>query len=248
MKKARRVSVISWLHFGNLILRSLLLIAMLVLYILDRTAVLDKAEILDRLAFIPIAVWVVLILEMALRFFPSRLESMGCQKQFARNFRPTGETVPKNQPWQVTALVGCVWLALNGVIGLLYFLGLFDAAILVIISLVFSVCDIICILYFCPFQTWFMKNRCCTTCRIYNWDFAMMFTPLVFIPSTYTYSLLACALLLLLRWEIAYRRHPERFSAKTNACLDCKNCKERLCSHKTQLRSFIAKYKDRLFK
>ena len=75
----------------------------------------------------------------------------------------------------------------------------------------------------------------------------MMFTPLVFIPHIYTYSLLGCALLLLLRWEITYRRHPERFSTATNKCLDCSRCEEKLCSHKTQLRSFIKKYKDKFF-
>ena len=248
MKKKPHVSVISWLHFGNLILRSLLLVGVLVLYVLDRTHVIEKEQILTDLVVIPVIVWIVMIVEMVLRFFPSRFESMGCQKQFAVNYKPTGETKPENQSGWVTALVAGVWLALNGVIGILYFLGVFDAGILIIIALIFAVCDIICILYFCPFQTWFMKNRCCTTCRIYNWDFAMMFTPLVFIPHPYTYSLLGCALILLLRWEITYKLHPERFSTKTNACLDCSNCKEKLCSHKKQLRSFIKKYKDRLFK
>jgi hypothetical protein len=113
--------------------------------------------------------------------------------------------------------------------------------LLILIALFFSVCDIICILFFCPFQSWIMKNRCCTTCRIYNWDFAMMFTPLIFLPSLYTYSLLGCALLLLLRWELTYYRHPERFFGKTNACLDCARCEEKLCQHKKQLQSFLKK-------
>ena len=236
------------MHLVKLVLRSILLVGMLVLYILDALHVLDTQTLLSRFLFIPIIVWVVFVGEMVLRFFPSRLESMGCQKQFARNYIPTGESEPENQSGWTTALVAAVWLLLNGVFGLLYFLGIIDGAVLVIISLAFSVCDIICILYFCPFQTWFMKNRCCTTCRIYNWDFAMMFTPLVFIPGVYTYTLLGCAVLLLLRWEITYKLYPERFSPKTNKCLDCANCKEKLCSHKKQLRSFIKKYKDKLFK
>ena len=248
MKKLPYISPISWLHLAKLILRSILLVGMTLLYLLDKFDVLETQTLLSKYIFIPIAVWVVLVGEMVLRFFPSRFESMGCQKQFARNFEPTEESIPTNQSGWTTALVAGIWLLLNGVIGALYLFGVFDYGILVIISLCFSVCDIICILYFCPFQTWFMKNRCCTTCRIYNWDFAMMFTPLVFIPKFYTYTLLGCALLLLLRWEITYRLHPERFSSKTNDCLDCKNCKEKLCSHKKQLRSFIRKYKDKLFK
>ena len=231
------------MHYLKLITRSLLFLTVLVFYILDKTSVLTGFVPL------PIAVWVFFVVEMIFRFFPSRVESMGCQKQFKRNYEPTdGAQAPENQSWKITALVAAVWLLLNGAIGLLYFLKLLDAGMLILIALAFSVCDIICILFFCPFQTWFMKNRCCATCRIYNWDFAMMFTPLVFIPSLYTYSLLGCALILLLRWEITYKIYPERFSTKTNKCLDCSRCKEKLCSHKTQLRSFIKKYKDRLFK
>ena len=231
------------MHYLKLITRSLLFLTVLVFYILDKTSVLTGFVPL------PIAVWVFFVVEMIFRFFPSRVESMGCQKQFKRNYEPTdGAQAPENQSWKSTALVAAVWLLLNGAIGLLYFLKLLDVGILILIALAFSVCDIICILFFCPFQTWVMKNRCCATCRIYNWDFAMMFTPLVFIPSPYTYSLLGCALILLLRWEITYKIYPERFSTKTNKCLDCSRCKEKLCSHKTQLRSFIKKYKDRLFK
>ena len=60
-----------------------------------------------------------------------------------------------------------------------------DKYFLFMVGLAYGVCDIICILFFCPFQTWFMKNRCCTTCRIYNWDFAMLCTPFLLIPGFY---------------------------------------------------------------
>jgi hypothetical protein len=238
---SKKISKISTLHIARLVSRSLLFFAVLIFYILDRT------DVLRRNAILPMIVWVFFIVEMLFRFFPSRLESMGCQKQFAKNYEPTGETTPTNQPWYITALVATVWLVLNAVFGVLYFVGIFDRGIMILIAITYSICDIICILFFCPFQTWFMKNRCCTTCRIYNWDFAMMFTPLVFIPSLYTYSLLGCALGLLLRWEITYRLHPDRFSTATNRCLDCSRCEEKLCSHKKQLRGFLRKYKTRFF-
>ena len=242
MAQTKKISKISILHYVKLILRSLLFCAVLVFYILNQT------EVLTYHAILPAIVWVFFVVEMLFRFFPSRLESMGCQKQFARNYKPVGKDItPTNQPWERTALVTFVWLALNAVIGILYFTGIIDRGILILIALGYSVCDIICILFFCPFQTWFMKNRCCTTCRIYNWDFAMMFTPLVFIPSLYTYSLLGCAIALLLRWEITYRRHPERFSTATNRCLDCSHCEEKLCSHKKQLQGFLRKYRTRFF-
>ena len=239
---SKKRSKISNLHIVKLILRSLLFLAVLVFYILDRT------EVLTYNAILPAVVWIFFTIEMMFRFFPSKMESMGCQKQFKRNYLPKGENIkPTNQSWKVTALVTVVWLALNAIFGILYYTGIFDRGILILIAILYSVCDIICILFFCPFQTWFMKNRCCATCRIYNWDFAMMFTPLVFIPSLYTYSLLGFALLILLRWEITYRRFPERFSTDTNKCLDCSRCEEKLCSHKTQLQSFLKKNKERFF-
>ena len=240
---SKKLSKISALHYLKLVLRSMLFLAVLVFYILDKT------DVLKNFTPLLVVVWVFFIVEMLLRFFPSKLESMGCQKQFARNYEPIGDgnTPPENQSWKVTALVAIVWLALNGIFGILYFVGWIDRGILTLIAIAYSVCDIVCILFFCPFQTWIMKNRCCATCRIYNWDFAMMFTPLVFVPSLYHYSLLGCALALLLRWEIAYRRHPERFSTATNRCLDCSRCQEKLCNHKRQLQGFLKKYKERFF-
>ena len=110
-----------------------------------------------------------------------------------------------------------------------------------LISLAYGVCDMICILFFCPFQTWILKNRCCGVCRIYNWDYAMMFTPFVFIPNAYTWSLLIMSLVLLARWEITLHMHPEWFSDRTNANAQCRNCKEKLCQHKKQLKSFWEK-------
>ena len=83
-------------------------------------------------------------------------------------------------------------------------------------------------------------------CRIYNWDFAMMFTPFVFVLHWYTWSLLAMSLMLLVRWEVTLSEHPERFSDVTNACLSCANCEEHLCHHKKQLKSFWQKNKSRI--
>ena len=157
-RKRKRISRISAIHFGKLIFRSLLLIAAIVLYILIRN---DLYPTLNRQPVLLTVLWIIFFVEMILRFFPSNLESMGCQKQFARNYRPKGDNIkPENLSPQKTALVAVLWIALNAVFGVLYYTGLIDEGILVLISLFFAVCDMICILYFCPFQTWIMKNRC----------------------------------------------------------------------------------------
>lgn len=240
MKKTSRISKISRMHGIKLVARSLLFASALTLYVINRINNTDEVfGGYEKMIWLLSVIWLVYAVEMLLRFFPSSLESPGCQKQFARNYQPTGGHKPRLQSWKRTFAVAAVWLTLNAAIGVLYMTEIIDAGILVMISLAYGVCDMICILFFCPFQTWFMKNRCCTDCRIYNWDFAMMFTPYVFIPSIYTWSLLAMSILLLLRWEITLRCHPERFAANTNACLSCKNCSEKLCSHKKQLMAFI---------
>jgi len=244
--KHPNISAVSWLHYGKLVGRSCLFLVAAYLYItqwkLTDGAPFDGTE---QHSLFLIFIWILFFGEMLLRFFPSRLESPGCQKQFAKNYIPKQDDVSdfKLNSARSTFAVALAWFILNGIIGCLYFKGIIDAGILLLISLAYSICDMICILFFCPFQSWFMKNRCCTTCRIYNWDFAMMFTPFLFIPTLYTWSLLGISLGLLGTWEYLVFRHPERFSPVTNQCLDCKNCNEKLCMHKKQLRSLWKRIK-----
>ena len=242
-----KISDISYLHYIKLICRSALFIAALALYIVNKIRKSEQLFLgIENKPIILSIIWIVFVVEMILRFFPARLESMGCQKQFRRNFLPSGEAVPENTSGARTFIAAAAWLLLNGVIGLLYYLGVYDAGILVLISLAFSVCDMICILFFCPFQTWILKNKCCTTCRIYNWDYAMMFTPLIFINNLFAITLVSISVLLLIKWEVVYKLYPERFAENTNESLACKNCKEKLCQHKKQLQSFLVKQKEEL--
>ena len=173
--------------------------------------------------------------EMVLRFFPTKHEPIGSQKMFKAHFIPTERKSPLKQSPKRTLLVFGAWAALNSVFGILYFLNILSDDVLILISLAYSVCDIICIMFFCPFQAWMMKNKCCATCRIYNWDYPMMFTPLIFLvfnpAPVLHYVLIALSLAVLLIWEITYARHPERFTENTNERLGCRNCTEKLCRH-----------------
>ena len=238
----RRLSLISALHYSKLVFRSVLFLAAAAVYLVNRLrGTGDPFGGVEHLPFILAVIWLVFAVEMALRFFPSRVESMGCQKQFARNYVPAPPGVKAPAPTSPRAVwaVVAAWVTLNAGVGVLYLTGVIDRGIMLLVCLAYSVCDMICILFFCPFQTWFLKNKCCGSCRIYNWDFAMMFTPLIFIPSVYNWSLLALALALLIEWEVLYRRHPERFSEASNASLSCALCREKLCAHKTQLQRFL---------
>ena len=234
--RRRRLTVVSAMHYVRLIYRSVLFLLLALQYIrfrLDRQVSLTA--LMEQRPLLLVVAWAVFVMEMTLRFFPSRYESPGCQKQFARNYIKSGRTDIRIEDNNATLLVVLVWVIFNGVFGALRMAGVLDDGIMILLCVAYSVCDMICILFFCPFQTWFLKNKCCSTCRIYNWDYAMMFTPLFFVQKTYTWSLLALSFALLIRWEITFFRHPERFSERTNDYLRCQNCTEKLCTHKKQL-------------
>ncbi len=246
MGNRKRISIVSSIHYARLVYRSVLFVLLLISYI--RFRLFSEATVIESVERFPAVIyisWAIFTVEMIMRFFPSRYESPGCQKQFARNYVKSGSTdisIPDNNS---TVLIALIWVVFNGIFGALYMEGVLDDGIMILLCSAYSICDIICILFFCPFQTWFMKNKCCSTCRIYNWDYAMMFTPLFFVRKSYTWSLLALSVALLIRWEITFYLHPERFSEKTNDYLRCGNCSERLCVHKKQLASLwkqIEKY------
>ncbi len=246
--RKRKLSVVSAQHYFRFSYRLVLFGILLIVYIRDKMnhggTLMD---LMDSYPVIIVLIWIIFTVEMVQRFIPSPTESPGCQKQFARNYIKSGSTDIAIQENNASVLVALVWVLFNGIFGAFHMAGILDDGIMILLCCAYSVCDVICILFFCPFQTWFLKNKCCCTCRIYNWDYAMMFTPLFFVKSPYTWSLLALSVLLLMRWEITFFRHPERFSDKTNAYLHCSNCSEKLCSHKKQLASLwkdIAAFTD----
>jgi hypothetical protein len=128
-------------------------------------------------------------------------------------------------------LSAIAWIVGNAAVFLvLKLLRLFTSETMVLLLLVYTVCDVICILFFCPFQRFFLKNRCCTVCRIYNWDSIMITTPLILFPSPYSVSLVLLSLAVLLRWELAYDKNPHFFFEETNGNLACQSCTDRLCT------------------
>jgi len=186
--------------------------------------------------------WVVWMIEMALSLCPTaKYWPIGSRKFFKDTFRPLKNYMKETDSGLLeficksnrdTLKIGLVWFLLTAAIGAAYFLGWIDRGILMLISVCFGVCDFICVLFWCPFRVWFMKNRCCTTCRIFNWDHMMKFSPLVFIPGFYTWTLCLAAVVVFMVWEITFALHPERFWEGTNAALKCSNCTDILCGER----------------
>lgn len=181
--------------------------------------------------------WGIWVADMLLQLFPSNAKiSLGSIKMFPKHFRPIYEKANLKAlkqyiitTTQAAYRVMLLWVTLIAVIGLLHWKGVINDLTLFMITLIFYVCDLICVLIWCPFRL-LMKTRCCTTCRIFNWDHLMMFSPLVFIDSFYARSLFILSVLAWLAWEIAIMLYPERFWEHTNSALKCANCTDKLCT------------------
>lgn len=194
----------------------------------------DGFRILSPLSIL----WLLLMVSMVFRLFPSKVESLGCQKEFARRYRPTGRAVPPQDIRQANRgalIVALVWIAFNAVFFLGHAKGWLTDRFLVCLAGFYGMSDIICILFFCPFQSWMMHNRCCTTCRIYDWDYLMLCTPLLALQNAMALSACLLAAVIFVRWEVTLLRHPELFFEASNDALRCAACQEHLCQQKRAL-------------
>ena len=237
MKHTERLRLLYWLRFWGRI-TILILVILLYLFRPQDFRVLTRFSFFKR--FSPLhLLWGIWMVDMLLQLVPSHgLVSLGSQKPFQVHMLPSGRPVPRQAIRNANRralTVGVLWILLTAAIGMLYGIGLFSAAHLLIITTLFYVFDLVCVLVWCPFQALFLKNRCCTTCRIYNWDYLMLCTPLL--PLTGPLTRLACLLatVLFVRWELTYHFRRERFFESSNQALQCSQCQEHLCRYKRQL-------------
>ena len=193
-------------------------------------------------AFSPLhLLWLVWVADMILQIVPVKNKvALGSQKLFANRFRATRKKINRQalKNYIVTTTkaaykVMLIWVALIAVIGVLYYTDVIGSIWLFMISVCFYVCDLICVLIWCPFRL-IMKNKCCTTCRIFNWDHLMMFSPLIFMGGFYALSLVVTAVLAWLVWELCVMIYPERFWEATNISLKCCECTDKLCTQYCQ--------------
>ena len=221
--------------------RALVLLAAIAVYILhpESFSVLEGMNFFRKFSILHL-LWALWVLDMVLQMIPSRrFIALGSQKQFGKHFQPAPRTPhPETLRGFIktsnrsAGVVLIIWILLVLVLGGLYLLGILDRGIMVLISTAFYVCDLICVLFWCPFRVFFMKNRCCTTCRIFNWDHLMMFVHLLFIPGFFTLSLGIASVVIFLVWEVMFHRHPERFWDRSNRALRCISCTDQLCGRR----------------
>ena len=185
--------------------------------------------------------WAVWVADMVLQIIPMKNDvPLGSQKLWASRFQPIKDKINYESlrsyiisTTKAAYKVFILWCILIAVIGFLYYTQVINKSILFLITTCFYVCDLICVLIWCPFRL-IMKNRCCTTCRIFNWDHLMMFSPLVFAGGFYCASLVVLAFLAWLVWELCVMMYPERFWDHSNAALKCSACTDKLCTQYCQ--------------
>jgi len=231
------MSIIRKRYFARLFVRIVIFIICLIMCfqpnfyeILDGLNFFDEFHILHVL-------WLIWLFDMLQQIIPLKNKvALGSQKLFVNRFQPirekiNNETLKKYIKNTTTSAykVFIIWGLLIAVIGLLYYFNIINKLWLFMISVLFYVCDLICVLIWCPFRL-IMKNKCCTTCRIFNWDHLMMFSPLIFCGGFFAISLVVMAFLAWIVWELCILIYPERFSEMTNVALRCSSCTDKLCT------------------
>ena len=185
-----------------------------------------------------IILWLAVLFSMTSQLNPKSSLTVGCMKQYPNRFDPMPDysfqalTDAVKHQNRGAVKVALVWLGVNLIFGLLYWCKVISVAELVLLCALYYLCDLICVLFFCPFQTFLMGNRCCVNCRIFAWGSWMMATPLVFVIHWFSWSLVATSLVVLAVWETRFYRYPERFWFGSNKLLQCSHCQEQLCRYK----------------
>ncbi|MDD4796347.1 MAG: hypothetical protein PHO66_01100 [Eubacteriales bacterium] len=180
--------------------------------------------------------WAVLLGDMIYTLLPGAGVSRGRLKQYGRHEAPPPQGYDAEQLRRVlraqdarAAVVMALWLLGNGIFAALYRLRILAEREMILLMLAYYAGDMVCVVWWCPFQRIFLKNRCCVTCRIYNWDRFFLVTPMAVVPGFFAKSLFAAGTLTLLIWEWNRYRHPQRFWEGSNMALRCQSCREPLC-------------------
>ena len=181
--------------------------------------------------------WFVWMVDMVLQLvYVKNHVPLGSQKLFRQRYIPVREDFDAHalreyirKRTKSAYQVFIIYALGIAVLGLLKKAGILNDHWLLVICAFFYVCDLICVLIWCPFRI-FMKTRCCTECRIFNWDHLMMFSPLLFVDGFYAKSLVVMAAAVFILWEYCIMAYPERFWEGSNEALKCSSCMDKLCS------------------
>ena len=213
------------------IIRSILFIILIILFIIDNNIILSilNYKIIFNIKIYHI-IWLYLVLEMIFLIIPYTNNHSYNGKLFAKHYievenynkEKLDKYIEKCNKQARRVLI--VWTLFNLFIYAIYKKYNLSKSYVFLVFMFYYWLDMFCVNIWCPFHKLFFKSKCCNECRIYNWDHVMLFTPLVFIKSFWSYSLFILSLFAFFQWEYMIKVHPERFSPVSNKKLQCKYC------------------------
>ena len=213
------------------IIRSILFIILIIFFIRDNNIILSilNYKIIFNIKIYHI-IWLYLVLEMIFLIIPYTNNHSYNGKLFAKHYievesynkEKLDKYIERRNKQARRVLI--VWTLFNLFIYAIYKKYNLSKSYVFLVFMFYYWLDMFCVNIWCPFHKLFFKSKCCNECRIYNWDHVMLFTPLVFIKSFWTYSLFVLSLFAFFQWEYMIKVHPERFSPVSNKKLQCKYC------------------------
>ena len=231
------VSDIRKKYILRLVARIVIFLVCILAYAFDwvRFDVLEGNRFFKRISVLH-ALWAVWMMDMLFQILPAKNIALGSQKLFKVRFKPVLHKINVQalkkyivSTTKAAYKVFILWGLLIAALGIIRHFEIIKDVHLFLICVLFYVCDLICVLVWCPFRL-IMGNKCCTTCRIFNWDHLMMFTPMLFVKGFYSYSLILVAIGVFAVWEICVFLYPERFWENSNMALKCTECTDKLCT------------------
>lgn len=215
----------------KLIIRSIIFVVTAVISFFD-ASILKKVMSMNIIGNIKLynILWCYLIYEMIIVMMPNLNDYTYSGKLFSRHFN---EDINYNREKlriytkknYIRALRAFIfWIGLNSIIAYIYFRFNLSPTYMYLLFLFYYWSDMFCVNVWCPFHKLIVRNKCCNECRIYNWGHIMYLTPLIFIRSVWTYTLVAVGVILFIQWEYLNFKYPERFSPISNKNLRCSIC------------------------
>ena len=244
--KSNRIFAI---YMVRLVCRIAILLAVIACYFTHKELLHDIMTDEFFHGFSPLHIlWAILMTGMIIHLIPKVRITMSGFKSRPVNYREPKEGYDRLQlleyvqnmnvrAWRVLLL----WLSFNAVFAVLYLCNVIGVEELLLLTLFYFTSDLVCMMLFCPFQKYMMGNRCCVNCRIFDWGHMMMYTPMILIRSFFSWSLVFMAIIVMIRWELVFARHPERFWRGSNASIRCENCRDKMCRIKKPIVSGVDK-------
>ena len=215
----------------KLIIRSIILSITLFL-VITNVNLLNKIMSFNIIGKIKLyhLLWVYLMYEMIIVLVPKFNNYSYSGKIFKRHFieaetyskEKLDKFTKRNTKKAINAFI--FWGILNSIIGYVYIKCNLSSIYMYLLFLFYYWSDMFCVNVWCPFHKLIVKNKCCNECRIYNWGHIMYLTPLIFIPTVWTYSLVLVGIIVFIQWEYMNKKYPERFSPISNKSLRCNEC------------------------